>query len=365
MSGRRLTLLVPGLFGPEADRDAGSNQADRAREAGVLTSGLELPHLVRVLSRARMVAADGLGETLEALYFKAFELPAPPDADLPVAALTAAIDGLDSAEGFWLRADPVYLRPDLARLILRDSRDFDIQMDEARHLAAELNAELQDDDLKLLPAHPARWYLRLATQPAFTSVSPASAHGCDADSCLLRGEAARHWHQLQNRIQMLLHHSPINTDREAWGQPPINSLWFWGLGAMPELPARAWGQVSGDDPLLEGLAAYSGSPCVPLVAGFDEWIETAPAADCLVVIQAALGAVRAQDRNAWQDALEMIENQWLAPVIKSFAEGQLEILTVATGGAWSFIHSARDARAWWRRDKPLKTLFSRAREISR
>jgi hypothetical protein len=39
--------------------------------------------------------------------------------------------------------------------------------------------------------------------------------------------------------QMTLHGHPLNAAREAAGQRPINSVWFWGCGAMPTraLPA--------------------------------------------------------------------------------------------------------------------------------
>jgi hypothetical protein len=41
----------------------------------------------------------------------------PTEADLPVAAVTALVDGGEPDGGWWLRADPVHLRPDLQRRV--------------------------------------------------------------------------------------------------------------------------------------------------------------------------------------------------------------------------------------------------------
>jgi hypothetical protein len=48
---------------------------------------------------------------------------------------------------------------------------------------------------------------------------------------LPQGEGALQWNKLQNEIQMLLFSHSVNEPREAQGQPVINSLWCYGLGA--------------------------------------------------------------------------------------------------------------------------------------
>jgi hypothetical protein len=50
------------------------------------------------------------------------------------------------------------------------------------------------------------------------------------------------WLRLQSEAQMLLHDHPVNRERAARGWPPLNSLWFWGGGALP--PAGATGPAA-------------------------------------------------------------------------------------------------------------------------
>ncbi len=362
MAGRHLTLLVPGLFGPESDPEAGDGSA--LHDAAVLTGGLELPHLTRLLSRSRLKVCEPRESSLEALYFKTFEYRLAAGLDLPVAALTAKIDKLAPGRGNWLRADPVYLRPDLGRLIVRDNRDLNLRADEAGELATELNRELCDLELELRPASPDRWYLQLKSRPRLYSVSPASAHGRDADVCLVRGEDAGYWHQIQNQIQMLLHQSPVNVAREARGQVPVNSLWFWGAGAMPDPPARVWAQVCSDDMLIEALARHSGSPVEACPDTPGPWLAELPREECLVVIQSAAQALQIHDRYQWQCALEALEADWLNPLATALTTGERDMLTVDGGGGRQFVLTARNSRKWWQRDKTLQNLFCLARTSS-
>ena len=358
-TGCQVTLLLPGLFGPVADPDIRDDASTRASEAGVLCTGLELPNLVRALSRSQQLSSNRLGPSLEALYLNTFEITLPADQDFPIAALTAQIDGLESQHDLWMRADPVYLRPDLGRLILHDHRRLDIQPDEAQQLASELNAEFEE--LELLVASPERWYLRLTTQPKVTSTSPATAHGQDADSCLLQGADARYWHQLQNEIQMLLHASEVNSAREARGLPAINSLWFWGVGQLPAPSSSSWDSVLGNDVLHQGLAHWNNTPYIEIPDKAQQWLDTAPAGACLVTTQTAARGVHDQDRDAWREALIDIDQHWLGPLLKALNNRLVETLTIDGGNGRMFMLKRRDARKWWRSDKSLQDLFTSAR----
>ena len=97
-----IVLLVPGLLGPAA---AGTGDTDAAQ---ALVAGLDLDGLDRLLVRAGHTAEKAADESFEALAFRSFGHAAPPaGADLPVAALTALVDGCaDGGSGFRLGGDP-------------------------------------------------------------------------------------------------------------------------------------------------------------------------------------------------------------------------------------------------------------------
>ena len=122
-----LHLLIPGLLGPG--------------HSGRVAPGFPLlvaPALEWLLARA---VARPVPATTDETLFQLFGLSAPTAADLPVAALTRLADGGErEAEGWWLRADPVHLRPDLREILLVDSRVLAITAAEAEALATAFDA---------------------------------------------------------------------------------------------------------------------------------------------------------------------------------------------------------------------------------
>jgi hypothetical protein len=128
---------------------------------------------------------------------------------------------------------------------------------------------------------PSRWYLRIAPGmplPAFPD--PAAALGSDLGDALVDESVAaqgslggrpetRRWRALLSEAQVVLHNHPWNARRAAEGKPPVNSLWFWGGGALPDSAATALPSVHSGDAVLLGLASRAGIPALPLPARFD------------------------------------------------------------------------------------------------
>src|SRR3546814_9323765 len=83
--------------------------------------------------------------------------------------------------------------------------------------------------------HPSRWYLRLphgAKLPAFAE--PDDALGADLFDHLAEGSEGRRWRVLLGEAQVVLHNHPRNARRAEQGRPPVNSLWYWGGGVLPD-----------------------------------------------------------------------------------------------------------------------------------
>ncbi len=65
------------------------------------------------------------------------------------------------------------------------------------------------------------------------------------------------WYQLLNEIQMFMHQHEVNAERTSRGLLPINSLWCWGAGVVPQgfNTKLAW---YCDDPVLNQFARSLG-----------------------------------------------------------------------------------------------------------
>ena len=212
------------------------------------------PDLAKALGRADRTAREA-GE--RAQLRRQFQLI--PD-HWPVAALTRQHDARDAAGAMWLRADPARVSPDMAG---------------ARMLAyGEALALTDEDTVQLLPAlkplfgdagmlldapHPARWYLRLPSESKLPVFAPASdVLGDDLFAHLPEGDAGRRWRALLSDAQVMLHNHPWNAHRVSRGKPPVNSLWFWGGGVLPDAVRTGFRQVKGNDVLLQSLAGMAG-----------------------------------------------------------------------------------------------------------
>lgn len=339
-----ITLLLPGLAGPP---DGGGG--DPAQAARLLLGDLALPGFARLAARADPLTAPCPGQTLDEMLFEAFAIARPPDGDWPAAAVSRqGLEG-DAGDGVWLRADPVYLRPDMGRLLLFPARSLALSLDEAARIAQWLNAHEHAPDLRLEPATANCWHARVSGVPRMRCVPPSLAHARDADAHLPRGPDAGKWHGCMNELQMLLHQCPVNDERERRGEHPVNSVWFWGAGALPpSVPARFAG-VFADHELSRGLAACAGTPARNAPADADRLLAACAAGEHLVALDALELAVRDAGVAHWVMALQALEQQWLAPLAAALSRGALQRLDVHAGGGAGFSVTRRALKRWWRR----------------
>jgi hypothetical protein len=338
------TLLIPYLFWPR-------------ETAGQVLHGLDLPGLTRLVSRARAERYPPL--TSDAWLCQAFEVEK--QHDWPVAPLTLNVDGGDPSYQYWLRADPVHLRLERERLVLMDSSVFDITEDEAHAIGAALNAQFSRDGIVFDIRAPKRWYVKIAKTPELVTRSISEVAGRDVQRNLPMGTDALVWHRVFNEAQMLLHGHAINQARERRGEPPVNSVWFWGGGTRPAVRGRHFNAVWTDDPLALSLAICADASVhdVPTDAG--AWMSSArDASDArsehLIVINDLVPAARYRDAESWRSRLLQLETSWIRPLIEAVSAGALTRLTLVAPSAascWRFEIGRRDLLKFWRGAKPL------------
>ena len=325
-------LIVPGLFAE--------------------ASGTRAPALELLLARGRSASSES--RSPEAWLQHAFGLEEEP---LPAGALTLAADDREAGEHCWGRADPVHLRLMRDRLVVVPAAAFALSSEEAQALVDALNGHFAER-LSLTPLEPGRWCARLERHLAFNAVPPLEAAGRDADLAQrIGGEAGKRWASLLNEAQMLLHAHPVNLAREARGEPTVNSLWLWGVGAAPRVPASRWQSVCADDPIALGLARLAGARHRRLPAHADTWLETAPEEGRHLVLLDALRAPLALGHSAgYGESITALESRWFAPLLAALRGGRVGMVTVQVpdcAGA-SFETIRGDLRRFWRRPRALE-----------
>ena len=212
----------------------------------------DAPSLKRWLARGDRLADAPRGR--EAALREVFQLPG---ASLPVAALLRQHLVHDAGEDVWLCADPAYVRAEAhgARLFARGD-DLELTREEAEGLAQPLRPLFGDAGAPLEISTPAHWALRLPCgTPLPDFIGPEDALGVNLLECMPQGDAGRRWRALFNEAQIILHSHPLNAQRRARGQMPVNALWFWGAGALPMWVRSPMTRVSSDDALVLALFA--------------------------------------------------------------------------------------------------------------
>jgi hypothetical protein len=269
--------------------------------------------------------------------------------DWPVAPYTLLADGGAPERHYWMRADPVHLQVGRDSLGLVDSAAFEVSRAESEALVETLNRHFGETML-FFAMQPARWYVRLEKAPDMQTTPTAAARGLAIDEKLPNGPEAMRFHALMNEAQMLLHEHPVNAEREARGEPALNSVWFWGGGVIDAERARPFSTVFGDDPLARGLALAAGIPTRALPKDADSVLSAlGDEGLALVVVDAPREARPGERRTA-------LERDWFVPLLAALKSGRVGMLTLHLGGADSLldVETVRsDLRYFWRRRKPL------------
>lgn len=250
----------------------------------------------------------------------------------PIAALTRQRDAGDAAQSAWLRVDPAHVAPDMggARM-LSHGEALALTAEDAAQLLPALRPLFGDAGFPLDAPHPSRWYLRLPREsrlPAFAT--PDEVLGEDLFAHLPEGDLGRRWRALLTEAQVVLHNHPWNSVRASLGKPAVNSLWFWGAGALPDFVRTHYRQVKGNDILLRSLASAAG---VPNEAGETEEV------DALVDLR-HLRDLGMLARDAVQPLLEAVRKRELQSLSLDFEDGAI-------------FHLRREQRwRFWRRPLP-------------
>lgn len=355
MRGRHLTLLLPGLFGDPAGGGAG-----QGRDA-VTTDGDELPGLRTLVSRASPARGVPGGRSPESLLFECLGFSGAGPV-WPAAALTALEDGALAPEdgapahrGVWMRADPVHLEAGMPGLVLSDPRRLGLTRGEADALCMAINEGLGNVPGRIEPLAPERWYVACERLPRMTTCEPSIAVGDATGPVLPRGPEAGTWLRALTEIQMLLHASPANREREAQGKPAVNSVWFWGAGTLPPRPESPpdlylWS----DEVLARGLGRRLGVQCRALPADAAAWLAQSPEEGRHVLYCDDLYyAARLGDRPEWMEERRRWEAGWFEPLRRALWAGGLAGIRIEAGGGVACEVPASARWRWWRRRKPL------------
>ena len=333
MAGRRLTLLVPPLFGPVPGLERAA------------TSDLpRLPALGALASRGRPLAGYNPEAFLADLFGE----------ETGIAALAHIGDTGEDDGHFRLFADPVHLTAGHHHLVMDAlGEELELEPEEAGELVAVLNDLHGDRGWTFSAPLPHRWYLELS-EPATVVTTPLPAvAGRPVDRGLPGGEAGRTFNAALAETQMALHDHPVNQRRVARGLVPVNSVWFWGEGRAAGLQ-RPVPTLWADHPAARGGVRATGADLREPPADASSFLRAAEPGDHIVLLEEGRHAAAAAP-GAWLEVMQALETAWFGPLLTALQRGRLrELELVGEGGGLRL--SRGNACRIWRRPRSLGRL---------
>jgi hypothetical protein len=335
---RKLTLFVPGFFGPVSETLSG------------ITPDVPAIEKYFRFATSKNVQTRGFTQTLFQLFGFSKQ-----GHDYPVAAVTRLVDDDHDLEGVWMRADPVHLRPERDAVVLLDSSAFNLEKHEALILAADLQQVFTAREIELEAPANNRWYIKLKQLPEIRTTPIHEVVGNDIDKNSAIGDSKVLWDQLSNEAQMSLHNCPLNEEREQSGELPVNGLWLWGAGELPKSRKQVWSRVFGDEVTAQGLSILTGSTYADLPDSLEDLVyQSEEREDILAVISFGLRHKQYFDHNGWQDFIGYLEEEWFAQIENLIKQNELNELILLTGENKLSITKSSYKKIW-RRQKPFLT----------
>lgn len=251
--------------------------------------------------------------------------------ELPVAAVTGLMDGLDTTHDYWLRMDPVELRADLSAVYLIGNQHLtDADKYLSPTILQQLHELLQLDHLNLLMPAIDRWYLQMKQDPAVNTQPLPTVIGKNIYTYMPEGVRRNYWRQLFTELQMLLHHPTMQREQQ------INAVWLWGAGKLPEVVNSSWQAIFTDNLLTQGLAKLANKdPAISI--NVVDFLDQIKHGEYLIVL----------------DAVEPVLGNWFSLVLKALRSGKLKQLNLYLGDEYCYQISAQSVWYFWRRNHEI------------
>jgi len=280
---------------------------------------------------------DDVHSSSESLLFELFGLEIDQAKDVPVAAVTRLLDLGVVDKGWWMRADPVHLVAGQQGLIMLANNELDLSAIEAEALVDEISEAMADEGWTLKVPNPHRWYLKPADIPRITTTPLDVVMGRDVHTYLPGGEHGKAWHTRLNEIQILLHTSQINLQRESEGKLSANSVWFWGGGSLPQLKDSPWAEVWSDDVVTLALARLSGTPHHKFPETPETWSTQSVEGNQLLVV----------DWERFTRSTDELDRKWGEWLIGALKASDLDSVTVYLGAEKQVVIKPGDIKKRW------------------
>jgi hypothetical protein len=266
----------------------------------------------------------------------------------PVATAAMHAYGMPSDTGIWFVLHPVHLHVARDHLVLTNQQQLHLSDLESRALFDAVKSLFDEMDKPLRYGDAHTWFVRADAWIDLRTATPDAAYGHNIDIWLPQGPGDREWRKLQNDIQMHWHAHPVNQEREARGDKPVNSVWLWGGAPAPTpSPKVEYSELVNLSGWANALGRLSSTT---MKSGTAADIIGATTNHGLVVLDNLIEPALAGDWSEWITRLHDLESDWFTPLSEALGAGKVDqisfTLTHGTELA-EFISGRYSLRKFW------------------
>ncbi len=275
---------------------------------------------------------------------------------LAAAPATAAVELTDFDENvFWLRVDPVHLVADRDTLVLFPPQDLAITAEEAKGLVTSFNQHFAQDGVQLEIGTPTSWFMRIKQPVDIQATALDLVAYQSLQNRFPQGHAGAYWRKLMNETQMLFYTHPVNIARRERGLMEVNSVWIWGEGQVKpaNLQMRPQAKIFAEQSYLKGLAHFTQSAYEALPINHQAWCTQRTTAEAHFI---AFNPANFDDGELFMQTLQMLETQWLSPLLADVKAGRIHSLFIDLGLEQGYLLEPSHLKRFWRWRNPLKSL---------
>jgi hypothetical protein len=338
-----LTLFIPDLFGFQSILPTLSKD-----ELSQLPT-VEFPVLEKWLSRGLIEKPPHQDN----MFFSEFGLLIEQDKSHAALSLLAEKETKVevNTETYWLRADPVNMQPDGDTALLTAHEELALTQEEANKLVEKINEHFIDEPWILFTFSPHRWYLRLDKSADLVTTPLANVLGEDIAQFMPEGDDANYWWKITNELQMLLHGSNVNFERESRNIITANSVWLWGGGCLPENNLNShYDNIITNSIFFSGVGHYCGFDVLPVKDGFLDGIEMN---NNFVVLDMLSEYVQRRDLYTFMQVLNELETTFLLDANNLLIDGKVAKIKLVTNEGMTITITKKHLRRWWEHIKPF------------
>ena len=264
---------------------------------------------------------------------------------LPFAQAYASKETRNSDRNLLFRA--IHLKADMYSAIVLPLDNNKVNNDDISIIINDLK-DLFKVDCDITEVKNGLWLMHLSQcTPAQHYPHFLSIIGRKADPYIEQSRQALPWYKLVNEMQMFMHQHDINHDRQASGLLPINSLWLWGAGNLPEFTVNNIKWYC-DDELLRQFASVSGLNC----ANLDEVQAHEFSSDSVIVDIALLEALKIPGASNLEALLSNMETALFKPLLQGIKSNRCK-LRLRFGSPGDLILNRYSTYQWWKKSLSL------------